>query len=283
MLNFSNIGRQIVKIDDADNKKYNNKIVYVDDQYNDEIDEDDDFDKKMKNFYFACMKLKSGKFIPLPNQLTYDSGKYRREICYITASQGSGKSTWTASYIKQYKTLFPKNNVYIISQVGEDHAFKDIKGLLRIPVDVSLITDPLNWETFEDSLVVFDDVDVLPQKLIRDQVMLLRDSIARLGRHKNIYMVQTSHDATCGQSTKSIVRECSVVVLFLKGGNNYSRLLKEYLAFIDTEIRALKKINSRWICIYKDYPNIIVGERFISTKEKFCDEIEEQKTKKKKK
>ena len=120
----------------------------------------------------------------------------------------------------------------------------------------------------------------MSNKEIKNAVLQLRNEIAELGRHKNISMLQTSHASCNGTKTKSIIQECSCVVLFMKGGNSYNRLLKEYLGFNDPEVRALKKLNSRWVCIYKNYPSIILTENEIMTKDKFCDDVLQEKQKK---
>jgi hypothetical protein len=277
-MNFDNIGRQIARIEGTNLTKYKDKIVYVDPNFV-QNEDSSTTDTKHEN-YFNAMKLRSGQFMPLPNQLTYKSGKNQREIMYVCASQGSGKSTFTAKYIKEYQKQFPKNNVYVISQIEEDDAFKDIKNLKRLEIDERLISDPISYEMFENSLVIFDDVDVMSNKEIKNAVLQLRNEIAELGRHKNISMLQTSHASCNGTKTKSIIQECSCVVLFMKGGNTYNRLLKEYLGFNDPEVRALKKLNSRWVCIHKTYPSIILTENEIMTKDKFCDDVLQEKQKK---
>jgi hypothetical protein len=97
-----------------------------------------------------------------------------REILYITAPSGSGKSYYTAQYLKEYKRLYPKRSIYVISSLKEDKTLdNEIKNLKRLKLDSSLYTNPIPVVAFKDFCVVADDVDVISDKRIREAVLSL--------------------------------------------------------------------------------------------------------------
>ena len=83
-LNFDNIGRKLAIINKG---KFNKKIVSV---YTDKTDEDDE---AITNSFNSFTIKDEGKFQQLPN---FDLD---REIGYITAPSGAGKTTYICNYL----------------------------------------------------------------------------------------------------------------------------------------------------------------------------------------
>ena len=104
------------------------------------------------------------KFQLIPNEKT------EREILYITGPSGSGKSTFVRKYIQEYKKLFKDREVYLFSSLPDDPSLDNIEPK-RIRLDSSIYEDPLPIEELANSVVIFDDVDVLSNKQIRNAVM----------------------------------------------------------------------------------------------------------------
>jgi len=163
-LNFERVGRFLAKVEGG---KYDKKIISVTSELK---PSEDEYSKP-----FHRIKI-DGKFQQVPNPDT------EREILYITGASGSGKSTYTANYIKNYKKMFPKNTIYCFSALNDDESLDVVKPK-RIIIDDSLVTDPIPISEFSNSCVVFDDIDVISDKKQRDAVYSLLNQILECGRH----------------------------------------------------------------------------------------------------
>lgn len=243
--NLDKIGRTLCKIKGG---KFDNKIISV---FSDGIDND------MITKQFNSLKLNAdSKFQQMPDADT------ERQILYITGASGSGKSTYIANYIKEYKKIFKKNKIYVFSALKDDESLDVIKPN-RINICDALITDPLSVEDFENSMVVFDDIDVISDKKIRDVVYGILNQILETGRHFKISCCVSNHLSTAGKDTKRILNEAHSVIYFPFSGSGVGlkRLLVDYLGLDKKDITKAKKCKSRWVCIFKNYPQIIMTER----------------------
>lgn len=245
--NLDKVGRPICKIEGTG--KYNNKILSL----FMEGEGDDEIKKK-----FNSLKLDSAKFQQIP-----DTDK-EREIIYITGPSGSGKSTYSANYIKQYKKNKKGNEIYLFSALPEDDSLDEINPK-RILIDDRLITEPLKAEDFKDSLVIFDDIDVISNKKHRDEVYKILNQILEVGRHYNCSCILTNHLPTNGKDTRRILNECHSITYFPHsgGGRGMKYLLTEYLGLDKKMIKKIKNSKSRWATIFKNYPQICMTEKDI--------------------
>lgn len=242
-LNFDKVGRNLARIEGG---KYNNKTVSIN------MEDDDDVKKS-----FTKLKLPDGgKFQQIP-----DSTK-EREICYITGPSGSGKSTYCANYIKEYKKLYKKNNIYVFSALKDDESL-DVINPKRIKIDERLVTEPLTVGDFYNSLVVFDDIDVISQKEWRKAVYHLLNEILETGRHHKVSCLITNHLPTARDDTKRVLNECHSITYFPHSGNKSTmkRLLLEIVGIDKEDMIKIKKLKTRWATIYKNYPQIAMTEK----------------------
>ena len=186
-----------------------------------------------------------------------------RQIVYVTAPSGSGKSYFTRQFMEDYKRIYPKRPIWIFSSLTEDKSLDKIKGLRRIKImDDKFKDSDLTAKDFEDSLCIFDDVDVISDKFVKNKVMKIFNSIAQIGRHFNVSVIFTSHNATNGFETKNILNESHAIVVFPKtaGNRTLKYLLDQYLGFDKKQIARVKNMNSRWVCISKTYPQAIITQ-----------------------
>ena len=153
-LNFDKVGRQLAIIKEG---KLNKKIVSV---YTDKTEDDDD---KISKEFIGYTIPDQGKFQQLPN---FD---LEREIGYITAPSGAGKSTYIKNYIKEWKKKHKDDDIYLFSALRDDESLDEIKPQ-RVKIDESLLSDPLTVEDFKNSIVIFDDIDVIGDKKVREAV-----------------------------------------------------------------------------------------------------------------
>ena len=241
--NLNKEGKSIAVIDGG---KFNKKVL--------SIETNADHNKNItKEFSKLSIEL-TAKFQQIPdNTLT-------RSVGYIVGASGSGKSTYVCNYLKQYKKVFKENQIYCFSALDEDESIDglDIK---RILIDESLIEDPIEIEDFKDSIIIFDDIDVLNPKLKKPVWEILNKAL-QIGRHHNISVLVTMHLPTNKHETKIILTESQWVVYFPHsgGGRGTKYLLTEYLGLDTKSIQRIKRLKTRWCCIFKNYPQFCLTE-----------------------
>lgn len=247
-MNFENIGDPIALLVNTKDKKKNKTLC---------IGNANDCVNSFKEFHICN---ENEHFQQIPNKNT------ERNILYITGSSGSGKSYYTAQYVKEYKKLFPKREIYLFSSVGDDSQLDKLK-VKRIKLNNDLLNETLTAQDFKDSLVIFDDTDAITNKTLKNKVNSILDSILQTGRHYNVSCILTFHTATGGRDTKMILNETHSITIFPHniGGRSSKYLLDGYLGLDKHEISAIKKNPSRWVSILKTYPKIVLSDKDVYT------------------
>ena len=188
-----------------------------------------------------------------------------REVVYITGQSGSGKSWFCKSFCDEYKRAYPKREIYLFSSLkGDLGSIDQIKGgVKRIKLEKDLLTEDITAEDFKNSMVIFDDVDCLTDKAMKNKVQAILNSILETGRHFNVSCCYTSHLPCKGNETKTILNEAHHIVFFPStlGGRSLKYLLDSYLGLDKQQIRKIKKLKSRWVCISKTFPQVCLSEK----------------------
>nr|WPF46716.1 MAG: putative packaging ATPase [Lake Baikal virophage 10] len=247
-MNFENIGDPIALLVNTKDKK-KNKVLSIGNP-KDSINSFNEFEIKNEHEHFQ----------QIPNKHT------ERNILYITGSSGSGKSYYTAQYIKEYKKIYPKRDIYLFSSVGDDAQLDKLK-VKRIKLNNDLLSETLTAQDFKDCLVIFDDTDAITNKPLKIKVNQILDSILQTGRHYNVSCILTFHTATGGRDTKMILNEAHSITIFPHniGGRSSKYLLDGYLGLDKHEIKDIKVNPSRWVSILKTYPKIVLSEKNVYT------------------
>jgi hypothetical protein len=249
-MNFEGCGQVIAILkDDKEKDKKKWKEFYITDKPKDCVGE-----------VFREVKLKDKPnlhFQPIPDK------QKERSITYVTGASGSGKSYWTRMYVDEYKRLYPKREVYLISSIADDSSIDKIKGLHRIKLEGDFLTNDVSAEDFKDSCLIFDDTDCITYKPLKLKIVGLLNSVLETGRHFNVEVIYTSHLACDGLNTKRILNECKSVVIFPSGlgGRSIKYLLDNYFGLDKEQIRKIKGVNSRWVAINKTYPMCVVSDK----------------------
>ena len=222
--------------------KYDKKTIYFNDKSNKGKEE---------------INISSGKLIPLPN-----AKKNQREVVYLSGPSGAGKSTWIGNYIKQYKKKFKKNEIYVISSISQDDVIDKYEPI-RLEIDEDFIAEgPLDPELFRDSLVILDDVDTISNKQVKRYITDIRDFLLEQGRHTNTYMLMSHHLLSNYKATRIMLNESNVYVLFPKvNGAKLKKFLENNLGMGNDEYQKLRKLPSRWVAIYRQYPHFVMYEK----------------------
>lgn len=248
-LNFEDEGFQIALLEDddiKDRKKY--KVLCLG-------------DKKKVQSPLQEVRLKDKPnlhFQPIPSKQT------ERQIRYVTGASGSGKSYWTKEYIEEYHRMYPKREVYIISSLADDKTLDKLKYLKRVKIhEPNFIHEPITAQDFKDSCVIFDDTDCLVNKILKNKIDAILNSVLETGRHFNVEVVYTSHLACNGKDTRRILNECKSVTIFPSGlgGKAMKYLLDNYFGLDKDQIKKIKKLQSRWVTIQKGYPMCVMSDK----------------------
>ena len=246
MLNFENEGNLVAIIVNKDkDKNKNEKKLYV---------SPDPGSVKSGGVSFTCDINETLQLVP--------NIKAERQCLYICGQSGSGKSHFTTSYVKQYKKMFPKRNIFVISSIEEDSSIDSLKPKRINVLHPEFMYDAFTSEDFKDSLVIFDDVDVFPTK-IRKKVMEIVNNILQIGRHFNVSICFTTHSPTNGAETKILLAEANVITVFAQttGSRALKYLLDNYLGMDKKQIDKLKKMKSRAISVIRGYPMVVLAEK----------------------
>ena len=243
-LTFNKIGRPVAKIKGG---KYDNKIVSINPDLNDHDATE-----------FKHLKIANeSKFQHIP-----DTTK-EREIIYITGPSGSGKSTYTRMFLEEYKKKYKDREIYMFSSLKEDPSLDKIKPK-RFKLDDTLWKDPIDPEELQDSVCIFDDIDVISDRKIKEAVYNILNNILEIGRHFNITCIITNHLPTNGRDTRRILNEAHAYVYFPhSAGGKIKYLLQEYLDVDKKMIKYFKNAHSRWCCIFKNFPQAYMLEQEI--------------------
>lgn len=195
----------------------------------------------------------------------YPDIKKERTIIMCAGPQGSGKSHFCSQFIKHYIKEFPKNKIFVFSNVDKDEAYDKYgkKKIRRVIIDSDLITNPINvLEELQDSLCIFDDICSISNKQMRECVQQLRDSVLSIGRHSNTSILMCEHQLMNYSHTKVMLMESDKVVVYPKSGMGHAikRFCRDYVSMSKKDIDKLFTLNSRWVCIKKSYPQMIIHE-----------------------
>lgn len=200
------------------------------------------------------LEIKDGKFEQLPSDDI--------RVLYIAGASGSGKSTYAAMYISKYRKLYPNSPFFIFSRLNDDKVLDKLKPK-RIVIDEGLIHDPIELEEVtENSIVLFDDIDTISNKKVKDSVNNTKMQILEMGRHMNIKIIVTSHLINKGNETKTIMNEMQSLTVFPQAGGvaQIKYVLKQYFGLSTTQINRVVKMKTRWVTITKTYPQVIFSE-----------------------
>lgn len=199
----------------------------------------------------------NNKIVPVPDIDT-------RECIYVSAPSGAGKSTYVADYAVQYKKLYPKNPIYMFSRVPKDKSIDSKVKVKRIMINENLVNNPIEPDELTNSLVIFDDIDTIPDKKQKLAVVKIRTDLLQTGRHEDVYVASTTHQISNYRETRELLAESRAVTFFPGSGDTYhiEYFLRKYTGMKKQEdINKIIGLPSRWVTIYKTYPMYILHEQ----------------------
>ena len=204
-----------------------------------------------------------GMIQPLPN-LSTDDEQY--DVSIFSAPGGAGKSYQVRELVKAYRKRFPDRPCYLVSQLKADTTLDALDPpLLRINLDKILEIERIDPDThLEPSLVIFDDFEGLPNKQLK-KVWDFINTIATEGRHSSTQLAVVLHTLNNGNHTKTLLREVKNLVIYPSASSfhSYRYALEKQLGMEINEIRALKKLDTRWVWYKTQAPQIQMTEHSV--------------------
>lgn len=184
-------------------------------------------------------------------------------VLYVSGMSGSGKSFYTMQWANRYHELHKKNPIYIFSHKPEDKESLDkIKKYKRVKFSDEFLKTEFSISDFANSLLIFDDIDSIPDPIVLRKLYALLDMCLTLGRSYKVSTVYTTHTPTNGAKTKLILAENHSCTLFFHkmGLRPLKYICENYYGLDNKQIQYLRKLPSRWVTIFRSTPMIALHE-----------------------
>eukprot|EP01080_Neovahlkampfia_damariscottae_P012879 gene12879-7301_t len=102
---------------------------------------------------------------------------------YVAGPAGSGKSVMCGKIMGEYARNRPNSKIYVFSDVNQDKALDEYNPT-RVLLNNEVVENPITIsDIVPSSLVLFDDVDAIPDKKNKKSIVSLQNEILRRGRH----------------------------------------------------------------------------------------------------
>jgi len=210
-----------------------------------------------------CMELEDGyKFCLAPRPIK----EKERMTLFVAGESGAGKSWWIREYAKRYKSMFPKNPIFLISYLDEDETLDAYKQIIRINAFTEeFLEECMELDVkaeFRDSLVIFDDIDSIVNKKTKEKVYGLLNKMLRIGRHFGTSVAYVGHELYASPELKSILNE-SMTITFFPRFLSYKKLkylLEVYFGLSKSQIERIRSIRDRSVTYIKGSDKIILSD-----------------------
>lgn len=187
----------------------------------------------------------------------YVKGQNHRIL--VVGASGSGKSTVIGRVLDQMASD-TKKDIFIISFVNSDPEL-DRRRNGRMPTRIKLDYQPgspeytqifgYNYEFFNNSIVVFDDVEKSTDKKLLAHILALRAQLFEMGRHGKTDLISVSHDILGGNVNKLVKAESTGCFLFPAHNKPHQtgQYLEKYVGLSEEQIHDVMTVKSRWVYI----------------------------------
>ena len=201
-------------------------------------------------------------FIELNDEVLFKLPLDDHELIFVTGAPKSGKTYWTNEFVKRAIALYKKKAI-LITRLNEDETLKnDEKLYTRIVINPELLIDKFTLEDFNDSIVIFDDIESSEYKKVTEYLYDLLSDMAKNGRHHNITIIFTNQMAMMYKRTREILSMLTTLVIFPNSGSAYHmrRLLRTYIGLEKAEVDKVLGLKSRWVSISREKPQYVMYE-----------------------
>lgn len=203
-----------------------------------------------------------------------DEENIQRDVMFVSACSGAGKTTFISNYCKYFNKLFKTSPIYLFSckPLSDERAYEDVKRIKQVPMTEDNLQDLVDNGGYKNfvsksgrSLVIFDDFDAVDKKIEKLMDVLL-NSVLQVGRSKRVYCIVSKHSLNAGHKTKIIWSEANKIVLFPNGLSRYSLVyaMKNYLGFDQKMIDKILSHKSRWVVVHNHMPKYFITQNSLS-------------------
>lgn len=209
------------------------------------------------------LNAQDGQLLPLPRQLPgkreRHEGTSSRSTYMICGPQNCGKSTLAGALTELYLEENPSSKVYLLSQCDKDPALDYLKPI-RIKLDEQLIEKPVEPKELRNSLVIFDDIESIPQKALQTAVEAMRDNMLVTGRKENVSVINCSHLLCDWKKTRKSLNESEIIIFFPSSGarGQIRRFLDNVMGLPKDQIERIFKLPTRWVALCKTSPQYVL-------------------------
>lgn len=191
----------------------------------------------------------------------------KRSTMMVGAPSNAGKSVFVGNWIRNWQEnhLDEENQVYIFCKAAEDPAFNDIDHV-EVVVNLDKLEELqlLQLADFSNCLLVFDDLDMLTDKVLSNWVTNFAAEAYTAGRKMEISVVYVTHLFQCHAKTRVPLSESEILVMFPGlGDRGIEKVLTEYAQMKKPKVdKVLSLTNSRWAALYRSVkPRYLVHEK----------------------
>lgn len=218
------------------------------------------------------------RFMILPTLLR--NGVQERDVLYISASAGSGKSYFLNKFCEIYHMYYPQNTMYFLTC----NDFKQDISLnhdLYKPLEMNEFIETIdqnqeeiakNGKIFANSLMVFDDIGVVDHdKKKQKAVYQFVNTALENCRKRKLSLICVSHVPTNYRLTTVLVRETQWYVIFPSNQQCKSdRFLNSYLGLSKKQVNRITDVEdkSRWVAINTKSKIVVTEYKIYGLKEK---------------
>ena len=187
-----------------------------------------------------------------------------RDVIYLFACSGAGKTHFCRNFCYQYNKHLSKNKIILFSDSGDKQDYTGVKHLKVIPIHDMEPEElkELPPTTFKDCLCLYDDIDSIINKKLRDAVYALMARSLTTGRHHNTSMLITSHVGASGALTKTILNESQKLILFPNSSSQNYYIATRYGGLTKEQADDFlnREIDSRWVCLNRHMPRYVLTQ-----------------------
>ena len=206
-------------------------------------------------------------------ELSFPLANGERLVMFVVGRNGCGKSTFTQKILMNYLKVY-KNRKIILFSTQEfddklDKVFKD--KINRVDLGEEFTNNPFTLDEIRNSICIFDDVDSIRDKKLKEALFKLRDDILKNGRshtgdrNEDIDIIITNHDVLGGHDTATMIRESFFYVVFPKGSTSHAinTICKKYSGLKNDQIRRIIDNPQRYVIIHNTHPGYVLTEKEI--------------------
>lgn len=207
-------------------------------------------------------------------RLLVNPDPHARQVYYISAQSGAGKSYQLGQLAESYRAAFSDRPILLVTDLKEDETLDALPEAARPQrVDLKkLESQPIqDVKECTNMFVMCDDTDTLKDGAA-EAVEQLIHTIATKGRHTGSYLAVANHRLTNYNQTKVMLGEATHFIVFplVTGRKALEYLLRTYASLDSEDIQMLYTLG-RWVCVGKsNFPPYLISETTARIQDRVC-------------